>query len=258
MPTIVGNVYKNVNSQRYILVLGLANENTNYGSLVSSDFRYQMLVCNISPYYFKDKEKVVRHFILNDLNTVYVVLEMPNADFMTSGPGKRSSFCTKKRAHISNTTYKYIRHIKKEDLKLFCIKATMSLGTPLNIVDLETLTKYIVDNMETKVTLSVKDYTNEYLHKNYKRSTKITHFIKQNVFILKRYKKNEVWLVASINKEENTVLAYHLKDFTKKEFFEMLYYIDTLNKHEIYKKAATLECLDYSTLQGKALAKMYK
>lgn len=258
MPTIVGNVYKNVNSNRYILVVGLSNDNASYGSIVSSDFRYQMLNHNISPYYFKDREKVVRHFILNDTNTGYMVLDMPNADFMTSGLGKSSYFMIKRRAHICNTTYKYIRHIKKEDLKLFCIKATMSLGKPLNIVDLDTLTKYIVDNMETKLTTSAKDYTNEYLHKNYKRSTRITHFIKQNVFILKRYKKNEVWFVASVNKEENTVLAYHLKDFTKKDFFEMLYYIDTLNKHEIYKKAATLECLDYNTLYGKALAKMYK
>lgn len=189
--------------------------------------------------------------------TQYVVIDMPNSDFMVSGPGIDSSIHTIRRVNISNRSFRFIRHIKKDELELYKLKIAMSMNTTLNIIDLDTATKYIVDNMSERIQISAKTYTNEYLRKNYHRCTKVTPLMKQSAFILKRYKKNEVWFVTSVNTNNNTVLAYHLKDFKKKEFYEMLYYIDTLSKHEIYKKAAKLECLNFFTLENEVLARLH-
>lgn len=261
MPTIVGNVYEVVNTKRYCLVLGLSEENIKYGSYILSNFVDYMSGRRICPYYFKNKEKVVRQFILNNYvhtQTQYVVIDMPNPDFMVSGPGKDSSIHITRRTNISNKrSFRFIRHIKKDELELYKLKIVMSMNKPLNIIDLDTVTKYIVDNMSERIQISAKTYTNEYLRKNYHRCTKVTPLMKQSAFILKRYKKNEVWFAISTNTSNNTVLAYHLKDFKKNEFYEMLYYIDTLSKHEIYKKAAKLECLDFFTLQNEVLARLH-
>ena len=117
MPTIVGNVYEVVNTKRYCLVLGLSEENIKAGSSILSNFVYYMSGRRICPYYFKNKEKVVRQFILNDYvhtQTQYVVIDMPNPDFMVSGPGKDSSIHITRRTNISNKSFKFIRHIKKD------------------------------------------------------------------------------------------------------------------------------------------------
>ena len=188
MPTIVGNVYEVVNTKRYCLVLGLSEENIKAGSYILSNFVYYMSGRRICPYYFKNKEKVVRQFILNDLDdyvhtqTQYVVIDMPNPDFMVSGPGKDSSFHITRRTNISSKSFKFIRHIKKDELELYKLKIVMSMNTPLNIIDLDTATKYILDNMSERIQISAKTYTNEYLRKNYHRCTKVTPLMKQSAF----------------------------------------------------------------------------
>lgn len=251
MSTIVGNVYKDKRTNWYRIVLGIAKDNTDVGSVISDTVTNAVKNYEINPYYFKNKEKVVREFLLKRNTLCYYILECKNEDFLARG-FKNANWYLSRKCDITSKTKQFIRHVGKEELDLFLLKAQLTLDVRFPIITMDNLVSYYVKFIDDKK-ITIKDYTNKYLKRNCYKVTHVAGFSANSAFVIKRYKKNEVWFVSAAFDSNNKILAYHLKDFGKKDFYEMLYYMDKVTTHDVLKRDLPLLQLDFEDIKGKAI-----
>lgn len=248
MSVNVGNVYYYKNM--YVIVAGYAKDTIEPGRNYPI-YLYDIVRCGfLNPYYFKNKDTVVRSLIRKTAALRYTCLLVENEDFM-QGP-KRSAWRTLLATELLGAG-KYIRRLNKKDLNMLMIKLSMLIGSP-GILSFEELCDYTKNFIDEQMQKSKKEYTDLYWkqHCYTIKGIKSLNSVSGFHIIVKTRNRFEVWQVKQSFAEDNTVFAYYKRSFKKSEFYEMLWYCEKNHKHDVYKNGAVLQLKPLEYFKGRS------